>query len=157
MNSTQIHNQDSYFRKIRQVLVSKKAKGIFLDVIVYLFVLLFVYTAASKLMEIDNFKRVLIHYPLIGSWNKELAYLVPAIELTVSLLLIVPITRKIGLWCAFVLMVSFLGYIIYMLVSASELPCSCGGVISKLSWQQHVWFNSIFVLLSFMGIRLSRK
>jgi len=142
---------------MNSIATHKKAKGILVEVIVYLFVLLFVYTAASKLMEIDNFKRVLVHYPLIGSMSNVIAYLVPATEFLISLLLIVPMTRRIGLLSSLMLMMSFMIYIIYMLVSGSELPCSCGGIISKLSWQQHIWFNSVFVVLSLIGIMFSRK
>lgn len=136
---------------------SDKSKRIIFDVITYLFVLLFVYTAASKLSEIENFKRVLLHYPLISSLNTVIAYFIPCLELMISLLLIVPSTKKAGLVASLVLMISFLIYILYMFSFGIELPCSCGGIISKLSWQNHIWFNSIFILLAIIGIKLYRK
>ena len=137
--------------------ILKKAKGILVEVIVYSFVLLFVYTAASKLMTIDTFQHVLTKYPLIGKHSAVIAYLVPISELLVAAILIVPATKKYGLVVSTILMALFLAYIIYMLVSKSSLPCSCGGIISKLSWQQHIWFNSIFLLLAIITLKTYKK
>jgi hypothetical protein len=38
-----------------------------------------------------------------------------------------------------------------------NLPCSCGGIISKLSWKQHILFNLFFIMLSITGIKVQRK
>jgi len=35
-----------------------------------------------------------------------------------------------------------------------KLPCSCGGVIAKLSWNQHLLLNLGFVLLALGAIAL---
>jgi uncharacterized membrane protein YjjP (DUF1212 family) len=37
-----------------------------------------------------------------------------------------------------------------------ELPCSCGGIISLLSWGGHLVFNSVFILLAFAGVMLEK-
>jgi len=34
------------------------------------------------------------------------------------------------------------------------MPCGCGGVIEKMSWIQHLWFNLIFLALSIFALRL---
>jgi len=44
-----------------------------------------------------------------------------------------------------------------MLAFAPKLPCSCGGVIQKMTWGQHVIFNLFFTLLALVGIWLARK
>lgn len=134
-----------------------KSRKIILDMIVYLFVLLFVYTAASKLMTMDTFQAVLTKYPLIGTYSIVIAYLVPISELFAAALLIIPATKKFGLVSSAILMALFLAYIIYMLVSKSPLPCSCGGIISELSWQQHIWFNSIFLLLAIVALKIYKR
>jgi hypothetical protein len=38
-----------------------------------------------------------------------------------------------------------------------NLPCSCGGIISKLSWKQHIIFNLFFIVLSVIGIRFQKR
>jgi hypothetical protein len=53
-------------------------------------------------------------------------------------------------------MAAFTGYIGFMLLSNIELPCSCGGVISSLSWKNHLVFNILFLLLASVGYYLSR-
>lgn len=139
------------------LVLSNHQKMVVFDVICYVFVLLFVYTAGSKLMTMDTFQHVLTKYPLIGNYSTAIAYLVPISELLLAALLIVPATKIYGLIGSTTLMALFLAYIIYMLVSKSSLPCSCGGIISKLSWQQHIWFNSIFLLLAIIALKIYKS
>ena len=131
-------------------------KSVISNLIVYLFILLFVYTAASKLMTMETFQVVLAKYPLIGGYSAIIAYLVPISELLVSVLLIIPVTKKYGIVASIALMALFLSYIIYMLISNSALPCSCGGLISQLSWQQHIWFNSVLLLLGIVALKIGK-
>jgi hypothetical protein len=44
-----------------------------------------------------------------------------------------------------------------MLVFIKHPPCSCGGVLVRLSWRQHVLFNMFFLLVCGSGIVLERK
>jgi hypothetical protein len=37
------------------------------------------------------------------------------------------------------------------------VPCSCGGVIRKLTWPQHLAFNLFFVAISAIGIILQHR
>ncbi len=137
--------------------LSESKKAICLDFICYAFVLLFVYTAAGKLLTLETFKSVLIHYPIIGSYHVFFAYAVPIIEILICVMLIYPPLRRLGLMASLILMSLFLGYIVYMFVSGSDLPCSCGGFVSKLSWGNHIWFNSIFIILAAVGIKLTKS
>jgi hypothetical protein len=49
----------------------------------------------------------------------------------------------------------FTFYISY--VSSEQMPCACGGIMKLLSWRQHVTVNSIFTILSILGIFLETK
>jgi hypothetical protein len=49
-------------------------------------------------------------------------------------------------------MLLFTGYIFIMLKYSSYLPCSCGGVLSNMSWKQHFVFNLAFSALALAGI-----
>lgn len=151
MSSLEILEQRSNIPFPNRLIRSAK---FYRDLIAFLFVGLFGYTAEGKLLTLNTFQRVLLEYPLIGSLNMWLSYFIPITELAVCLLLILPMTRRLGLIFSLALMVIFLGYILFMFAENSGLPCSCGGFIAKLSWQQHIWFNSIWLLLGFIGLRL---
>mgnify|MGYP001346109640 CR=1 FL=1 len=42
-----------------------------------------------------------------------------------------------------------------MLHYSFYVPCSCGGVLLQMSWQQHLVFNIVASLLALAGITLS--
>jgi len=128
-----------------------------IEIIAAIFILLFVYTATSKLLSHQTFVINLKKSPLIGFASGFLSWAVPVIEITISILLFVPPLRKTGLVSSFGLMTLFTVYIAYMLMTSSRLPCSCGGVISKLSWQQHLWLNVFLTLLAATAMYLSKR
>lgn len=127
------------------------------EIISALFILLFVYTAASKLLAIPKFQLTLGKSPLIGTYAPLIAIALPIIELVVAVLLLIPTIRRKGFYAASVLMVVFTLYLSYMLIFTPKLPCSCGGVIKYMSWSQHLLFNIFFTALAFLGIRLTRN
>lgn len=82
-----------------------------------------------------------------------LVWAVPAVELLTAGLLISTRTRIMGISASITLLVSFTVYIALIKLNFfGHVPCSCGGVISKLSWEQHFVFNIFFIVLS--GIAL---
>jgi len=127
-----------------------------IEVIAALFILLFVYTGINKLIAFTTLKNVLVEYPIVGSIPVFTAWALPVTELIISLLLFFPRTKLWGLYSALTLMISFTLYLAYMLSSTTNLPCTCGGLLQKLSWPQHLIFNIIFVLLAATGIWLKR-
>ena len=130
-----------------------KKKTIFVDIICVLFILLFIYAATSKLFDYDNFKAQLGRSPLIARfWNW--IWIVPTVEIIIAFLLAFPKTKIIGLYASFSLMTMFTAYIFTILQFSEFIPCSCGGVLSKMSWTMHLWFNVAFILLSLTGIIL---
>lgn len=127
------------------------------EIISALLILLFVYTSSSKLLAIQSFQVVLSTSPLIGENAKYLAWGIPVVEIFVSLLLVIPYTRLYGLYFSVGLMSVFTAYILYMLIFTPKLPCSCGGVIAKLSWPHHLIFNIVFTLLAMLGAWFGKK
>lgn len=117
-----------------------------------LLIFLFTYTAVSKLLDLDGFRSVLAQSPLIGPGAGALAILLPFAELGVCLLLLFPTTRFAGLYTSFVLLVLMTGYLGFMVLYAPHLPCSCGGVISSLSWKEHIVFNGGILGLNLWGL-----
>jgi putative oxidoreductase len=132
-------------------------RGTIIEIIAALFILLFVYTGVSKLMEHTNFTNVLKGSPLVGSFAGVVAWALPITELIVALLLIFPKTRLKGLYASAILMSMFTIYLAYMIAFTPKLPCSCGGVLKELTWKQHLVFNIFFTLLAIWGIMLSRR
>lgn len=115
-------------------------------------ILLFSYTAFSKIIGHDSFVGVLQQIPVIAKGAGGLAWAIPLAELCCVLLLFFPATRIIGLISSFFLLTAFTLFLIHMVLFVPHLPCSCGGIISKLSWKQHIAFNSIFIGLTVYSI-----
>lgn len=134
-------------------------RSILVEVISSLFILLFIYTAVSKYFDIGRFKWALSESQLIpNSLSALIAYSIPAIEILVSLMLFLPKYRLAGLYSSLVLMTLFTLYIgILVTFYKNELPCSCGGIISKIRWSEHLVLNIVLTLLALAGIYLSRK
>ena len=136
----------------------------------YLLIFLFTYTAVSKLnlfsytvpfrwenfklADVEAFKGAMAKSPVLQPYVHELAYIIPISELIVCLLLLFPLTKKWGYYMSLALLTVFTGYIIFILsVYSTDLPCTCGGVISRLTWTQHLLLNSVFMLLSIKALR----
>ncbi|MEZ7516134.1 MauE/DoxX family redox-associated membrane protein [Flavobacterium frigidarium] len=136
---------------------NERIKSIVLETICLLFVLLFVYASISKLLDFENFRIQLGQSPLLSSFAGIVVWLVPLIELLIALLLFLKSYRLVGLFSAFSLMIMFTAYIFIILNYSSFIPCSCGGILEKMGWTEHLIFNVIFVLLTLLGIIIVEK
>lgn len=145
---------ETAFNKKSIFSLSAKRREILFDVVTFIFIMLFVYTASSKLMAIEGFIKVLGKSPLLGHFNLVLAYAIPAIELVLSLMLLINQSKRLGLILSLLLMVIFTVYLIYMVSSASTLPCMCGGVINTMTWKQHIFFNIAFIAMAITALKL---
>ena len=137
--------------------LSKKIRQVIADFSAYLFIVLFMYTAGSKLFALKSFAATLAKSPLIGNLNIIVAWTIPLVEIILSIMLVFPQIRKAALRGSLLLMSIFTCYLIYMVYSGHELPCHCGGVISSMTWQQHIWFNLGFVALAIGGLVANKK
>lgn len=129
-------------------------KKILLEIICMLFVILFVYAAASKLLVFDEFKIQIGQSPVLTAYAGWVAWTVPFIEIVTSLMLVIPKFRLLGLYASFMLMVMFTAYIFIILNFSDDIPCSCGGVLEQLGWTEHLIFNIVFIGLAFIGIMI---
>lgn len=144
-------------KKRSYLKLSSNVKELIMDIAVYLFIILFMYTAASKFLTISSFASTLAKSPLIGDLNYLVAWGVPVVEVIISIVLIFPTYRRAGLYASLILMTAFTIYLAFMILSDSKLPCHCGGVISTMSWQQHIWFNMAFIALGIAGLVVNKK
>lgn len=125
------------------------------DACAFALVFLFVYTATSKLLKHDVFQVQLDRFPWIKHMALFLAWAVPITELIVAALLLSARVRKIGFMLSLALMVTFTLYLALMLGTEKHLPCSCGGVISAMTWKQHLVFNIVFTGIALSGLVFS--
>jgi uncharacterized membrane protein YphA (DoxX/SURF4 family) len=150
MEGPAIHNH-------KTISFSWLSKATIVEIISVLFIILFLYTGISKLMEYSVFKEQIAENPILKPFASFIAWSLPLTEFIVSLMLIIPRWRLKGLYVSLALMIAFTLYIGAIMIFYKELPCSCGGIISQLSWTGHLIFNSIFILLAYIGVRLERQ
>jgi uncharacterized membrane protein YphA (DoxX/SURF4 family) len=145
--------QQSAFHKFNSFAWFKRSTVI--EVISSLLIILFIYAALNKLSDFELFKVQLSKSPFITSFSNFVAWSIPISEIVIALLLVIKRTRLIGLYASFFLMSLFTAYLVIMLNLSYYIPCSCGGVLEKLSWDQHIVFNGVFVLFSGIGVMLN--
>ncbi len=123
------------------------------DVCCALLILLFTYAGVSKMLDISMFSHDMHNQPFPAWVATLLTWLVPPVEIIVSVMLAVKKWRYAGLILSAVIMFLFSLYASLILALAfGRIPCSCGGVIRNLSWKQHVWFNLFFLAVAFTGL-----
>lgn len=127
-------------------------KHYFLEVVTYLFVLLFVYAAVSKLLDFENFQVQLGQSPILSAYAKPVSIGIPLLELLIALGLTIPRFRLSAFYGFYGIMVMFTTYIVIIIKYSPFVPCSCGGVLDKMGWTEHLVFNIGFVLLAITGI-----
>jgi hypothetical protein len=129
-----------------------KTRALITTCITSLFILLFIYTATSKILAFQEFSNTLYTVPLIGQFRVAVSALVIAALLISGILLIIPFTQRSGLYSALLLIIIFNCYLVYMVSFAVVMPCTCGGITEFMSWKGHIWVNTLLILLASLGI-----
>jgi putative oxidoreductase len=133
-------------------------RQVFIECIAALLIMLFLYASLSKFLDFKTFTGEMNNQPLPNSWTPFLVWFIPCTEIAISLALMIERTRLWGFYASTVLMGLFTVYTIIILFHYfSYIPCSCGGVIKRLTWKQHLVFNLFFVALSIRGAILQRR
>ncbi|MBC9929102.1 MauE/DoxX family redox-associated membrane protein [Chitinophaga qingshengii] len=128
-------------------------KNQILEIAAIAYILLFSYAAASKLLDVELFVFQLERQAFPAYLIPVLSWGIPSVEIVIVLLLILPRFRLLGLKLATGLMLVFTGYISMAVMGLfKNMPCSCGGVISALTWKEHLVFNLFFLLLGAIAI-----
>ena len=135
-----------------KIQISEPAKEKIITAICWLCMALFIYTAYAKIVDYARFLKGLTRVHLISGFAIFISYAVPAIEIIVALLLLIPQTAKAGLYSFITVMTLFTIYIISAMIWEPHLPCHCGGAIEKLSWGQHIWFNLAFISIAIFAL-----
>ncbi|HVI47814.1 MAG TPA: MauE/DoxX family redox-associated membrane protein [Chitinophaga sp.] len=117
-----------------------------------LFILLLVYAAVAKLSDVEKFRNQLGQSSMLLPYVSWLYWGIPMTEITLSVMLIFTATRLPALYGCFFLMTLFTVYIFIVTRYSDQVPCSCGGIIQELSWDQHLVFNLFFIVLAALGV-----
>jgi putative oxidoreductase len=133
-------------------------RQVLIECISTLLIMLFLYASVSKFLDFETFIDEMNNQPLPNSWTPFLVWSIPCTEVAVALALMIERTRLVALYASLILMSLFTIYTITILLHFFRyVPCSCGGVIKKLTWPQHLVFNLFFVALAVSGIILQRR
>jgi len=109
-------------------------------------IILWLYTAGSKLIDIPMYKRGLYGQPFSKELKDFLFYGLPLSEFFLIILLYFKNTRKLGYLGSLTLLSLFTGYILLILLGYyPKIPCSCGGILTIMSWKVHLWFNTFCI------------
>lgn len=124
------------------------------EIISALYILLFVYAALSKIIDFQKFQIELGKSPILNFVSTYVAVAIPALEIIISIFLIIKKFQYFALYACFSLMVMFSCYIIIILNFSPYIPCTCGGILENMTWSQHLTFNVGFVALGMAAILL---
>ena len=134
-----------------------RAFNLAIEAITAVLLLLWIYTGLNKVIHYDKFSFELGRSPFLQHIAPLVAILVPAGELLTAILLIFKRTRVVGLYASLFSMTLFTGYVYVMLHYAYDLPCSCGGIIELLTWEQHLLVNVMLTLLTAFALLLQSR
>lgn len=132
--------------------LNTKIQNLFLEFTCLLYIILFVYAAISKALDFENFQAQLGQSSLLSPFADLVSYAVIFIELIIAILLSIPKLRCFALWVTVALMSMFTTYIVLILNFSYFIPCSCGGILEKLGWKEHLIFNIAFLFLAIATI-----
>jgi putative oxidoreductase len=118
-----------------------------------LLIFLWVYAALSKLINFEQSRNQMLQQVFPAGLSELLAWAVPVVELSTAGLLIFKKTQRAGLYISLFLLLHFTIYIcVVMLNVFGRIPCSCGGILEKMSWGQHLVFNLFFLFLTLIAL-----
>lgn len=111
----------------------------------------------NKGLDFENFRVELGQSPLLSAFAGWISWIVLIVEFSIAGALLFPQTRMKALYAGFCLMSMFTAYIFIMLNYSSFLPCSCGGILEEMTWQEHLVFNLFFVILGGLALWLHHR
>lgn len=122
-----------------------------------LLILLWSSTGLSKLLEYSQFTEQIT--TILGEdLAKPVSITIPSLELIAAMTLPFQKTRTFGLYLSLTLMTAFTAYVILVITGYfGPAPCTCGGIITALSWKQHLAINIILLLITLYSLFILQK
>ncbi|HWV71161.1 MAG TPA: MauE/DoxX family redox-associated membrane protein [Pseudosphingobacterium sp.] len=121
------------------------------------FISLYSYTAVMKIAEFKVYRIKMYKQPFADWFTEVLIYALPAIEIGMATLLILPFflpNRRLRIVPVInvLLMASFTAYA-WMAKEKifGYIPCACGGIFQDMEWPEHYRVNWILMILAVGG------
>lgn len=130
-------------------------KNVIVEIISFLFILLFVYAGGSKLLDYQKFVVQIGQSAMLTRWAGVMGWFIPILEVGLAVMLIFKRTQKVALYGALNLMVVFTTYIFIVMNFTPNVPCSCGGILERMGWTEHFYFNLAFIFLAIIALALN--
>ena len=128
------------------------------DIAATLLLMMFLYAGFSKYFDYLAFQRGMHNQPFPSWMSSILVILIPVVEISTALLLLLERSRDKGLQASVLLMSLFTAYVAAILLHLfRHVPCICGGLIKSMSWTTHLIFNLFFLSLSILALRLGKQ
>ena len=118
--------------------------------------LIFIYAAAPKILEVENFARDIRNYRILPAWSYNLLALwLPWIELVAGLCLIFNVWKKGGIIVIMGLLVVFLAAVISAVIRGLDIDCGCfGNTARELARAHRIGMQKIFENLAMFVIAI---
>lgn len=124
-----------------------------IEIIVVIIATLWLYAAVSKLINFSQFQDAMKKQPFPQALQAILIYGLPPVEILTGMLLLIEKRKLTGLYLSAILFIAFTAYILLIIFKFfGHIPCSCGGLIEKMGWVFHFWFNLFFLTLTGVSI-----
>lgn len=118
-------------------------------IVSFALIILWVYTAVSKLAAYNSFTVQMRAQPL-PVWSVPVILIaLPVAEITAAALLPWESTRQTGLLLSFLMLTAFAIYVALALSGAyGSIPCACGGIFTFMQWKGHLVFNGVAAVVT---------
>lgn len=129
-----------------------RTKSIISELIIFILIILWAYTFASKIFDFDTFDRQIKGAYLLSAGGAVLPYILQVVHLGIVTFLIKRNSRGLGLLTSLSVMVIYTAYLIYILKFAPSIPCSCIAVFHGMNWNDQLYFNFIALAINLIGL-----
>jgi len=119
--------------------------------------MLFIYAGISKVLDFENFQVQIAQSPVLTRYAGTISYAVIIGEILICILLFFERIRPIGLLASSVIMSAFTVYIFIILNYSEFVPCSCGGILERMGWTEHLVFNIVCVVIAVFAYIIIRN
>jgi hypothetical protein len=132
--------------------------GFFQPAVRLILAIVFLYAAIMKGMDFAVFVTDMKKSPLLEPYNTViLAVIVLSVEVTTAVLLTFKKTEGFALYLSFFIMLIFSLYLSVLYFNYENAPCSCGGILGRMSYPIHIAFNFSLTVLSLLAILIRKN
>jgi hypothetical protein len=127
------------------------------EILSYLFIVLFVYAALRKFLDLAMFSKELTRLRFLKQSSKGIIITISTIEIIVAILLAITRTRLLGLFCTFSLFVLYTIYLLFLLEYTKVIPPHFGEIIDYVTLPEYLFGNIILSYLGFITLNIQLR